>query len=227
MNPRRAEALLTRWVNLPDPQGNNKKRLAAALVMAFPEVFAELREPGARAVDERDFYRSVWGIREHLRAVWKARDERDRQWLIFRLRQLHDQHLRELAAPHMRALEDDAAAGARPDDSLTAFFVPNFREMIFWGMLPEGAPPPRPFEQAMWWFQRNAGYARYCPNPDCPAPYFFSRRNKYCGRKRCLRYSQAQARRRWWRAHGNEWRAGLLTHKGPSNRKNRGGGRKR
>lgn len=201
MTPKRAEALLTKWANLPDPETGNERHIAGGILKDFPDVFSEISGLG---VDEQNFYRSIWGVRAHLRAAWRAVDERDRQWFIFRLRQLHDQHVRELSVPVSRALKD--AAVARPDDGLTRFFVTQFKEMTFWGMRPEAAPPPRPFEQAMFWFQRNAEYARFCPNPDCPAPYFFSRRNKYCGRRDCVRYGQRVAGKRWWDKHGEHWR---------------------
>jgi len=49
---------------------------------------------------------------------------------------------------------------------------------------------------------------RYCPNPECPAPYFIAKRRsqKYCS-DACALPAQREFKRAWWSDHGNEWRA--------------------
>lgn len=44
---------------------------------------------------------------------------------------------------------------------------------------------------------------RYCPNPECPAPYFIAKRRsqKYCS-EICALPAQREFKRRWWAEHG-------------------------
>jgi len=108
--PRRTQELLIKWANLPDPQEGKERHAISSLHSSFPEIFGELRDLGSKAVKEKYFFRSVWGIRDHLRAVWNAPNVRDREWYIFRLRQLHYWHMNALAAPTMKVAFDRAAA---------------------------------------------------------------------------------------------------------------------
>jgi len=63
------------------------------------------------------------------------------------------------------------------------------------------------FEQALLHLVREANRARYCQNPDCPAPYFFAARRsqKYCS-DICALPAQREFKGRWWVEHGNRWR---------------------
>lgn len=48
---------------------------------------------------------------------------------------------------------------------------------------------------------------RYCPNPECPAPYFIAirRSQKYCS-DACALPAQREFKRKWWQEHGSTWR---------------------
>ena len=48
---------------------------------------------------------------------------------------------------------------------------------------------------------------RFCLNPECPAPYFFTkkRRQRYCTEK-CAGAGQRELKRVWWTEHGTAWR---------------------
>jgi hypothetical protein len=72
---------------------------------------------------------------------------------------------------------------------------------------PGPLPPPTPFEKALLWFVDVRDRARHCPNPDCPAPYYFATRRsqKYCS-DRCALPAQREFKRRWWAEHGAERR---------------------
>jgi hypothetical protein len=64
------------------------------------------------------------------------------------------------------------------------------------------ADPPvvaLPLEAMVYYFRRNSGRALHCPNPECPAPYFFATKKgqKYCSVK-CARPAQLESKRRWW-----------------------------
>jgi hypothetical protein len=116
-----------------------------------------------------------------LRRAWDTRDERDREWLCFKFRQTSA----ELALFHdfkerMRKGDDLAAEDRKAD-------------------LRDFAPPINPVEAAIFHFQHQAKRALHCPNPDCPAPYFFASRKgqKYCSEK-CAEPAQRAAKRNWW-----------------------------
>ena len=56
-----------------------------------------------------------------------------------------------------------------------------------------------PLEATVAYFRRSADRALYCPNPDCPAAFFFAKKKgqKYCSSV-CALPSQREAKRRWW-----------------------------
>lgn len=67
-----------------------------------------------------------------------------------------------------------------------------------------GDPPAfaLPLEALVYYFRRNIDRALHCPNPECPAPYFFSteKGQKYCSPE-CARPAQLESKRRWWADH--------------------------
>jgi hypothetical protein len=69
-----------------------------------------------------------------------------------------------------------------------------------------GDPPSRvtPLEALVYYFRRNGDHALHCPNPDCPAPYFFATKKgqKYCSEK-CAEPTQRAAKLRWWHENKN------------------------
>lgn len=132
-------------------------------------------------------------IRDTLRLIWAEPDLRKREWLVFRLRD-------ELMA---RADPGLAHAGGG----------------IMGISLLKRLPPPTAFEQALIVLFKSADRARYCNNPDCPAPYFFARRRtqKYCS-DACALPAQREFKRKWWKEHGDHWRAKRQT-KRPHRRK--------
>jgi hypothetical protein len=48
-----------------------------------------------------------------------------------------------------------------------------------------------------------------CGNPDCAAPYFIKKRKtqKFCEAGACVSYAQRRYANKWWREHGEDWRA--------------------
>src|SRR5437588_6438158 len=61
---------------------------------------------------------------------------------------------------------------AKSDVSAVISTVPVVRELLGRARFPR-IPPPIPFEQALNYLIKYADRARYCANPECPAPYFF------------------------------------------------------
>jgi hypothetical protein len=66
------------------------------------------------------------------------------------------------------------------------------------------APPPLPIELAFIHLLSYHHRARYCPNSECPAPYFLTSRHtqKYCSEV-CAQNAEKDSKRRWWAQHGS------------------------
>jgi hypothetical protein len=64
-----------------------------------------------------------------------------------------------------------------------------------------GDPPAYalPLEALVYYFRRNSERALHCPNPECPAPYFFRQQKgqKFCSEE-CANSSRRESKRRWW-----------------------------
>lgn len=70
------------------------------------------------------------------------------------------------------------------------------------------APPEETgVEKALDYLRRLHHITRYCPNADCPAPYFFARRHsqRYCSPE-CAQIAEKATKRRWWSESGVAWR---------------------
>jgi len=79
-------------------------------------------------------------------------------------------------------------------------------------------PPPGLMDQAVYYLMRSLLRLRRCQNPDCPAPYFVAvRRNRRFCSDVCALPTQREYKRRWWDAHGVQWRKRRVIKK--SNRK--------
>lgn len=65
--------------------------------------------------------------------------------------------------------------------------------------------PQTPLQEALHYLLRNISKAKICANPDCPAPFFIGRRSRYCSTD-CSAAMQAEAKSKWWKKSGSEWR---------------------
>jgi hypothetical protein len=122
-------------------------------------------------------------LRRRLQKAWETADARSRRWYSMQMRVYSWR------------------------DANEAFFkVPNSPDVtttIF-----EDAPPPTPFEAALWYFEESIGdRAKKCLNQDCPAPYFIAtkRWQKYCS-EACAGPANREAKRKWWREYGSSKR---------------------
>lgn len=127
----------------------------------------------------RSWYRP---LRNWIRSVWLAQDDRTRRWLLY---------------PLLDA-EMYVSKGRAPWVSTLCFLEEPMKISL---------DPPRPFEQALIYLLNSAKRTRHCKNLDCPAPYFFAdRRNqKYCS-EICALPEQRAFKRRWWKQKGKKWR---------------------
>jgi hypothetical protein len=179
MNQRRAESLLVSWVNIPDRESPDVPKAIDRLVRLYPEVFTWL-QPRVAAPEVDTL---VLEVRYLLKAAWETSDRRASDWYLYKIR---DQY-------HFGTtiLQEDMAAFERGE-----------RKKFTWeSWWKEQQPPTQtPFEQAMFHLHRNLDRARRCANPECPAPFFLTRKKgqRYCGSK-CSGEAQREQRRRWWR----------------------------
>jgi hypothetical protein len=118
-----------------------------------------------------------------LRNLWIEPDPRQKEWGVFAFRYA------------LYRYSDDALTG----DRLFGILHDPSRSFRI--------PPPAPFEQALSYLVKVGDKARYCANPECPAPYFFvARKNqRYCS-EICAAPAQRELKRKWWSEHGEEWR---------------------
>jgi hypothetical protein len=80
-----------------------------------------------------------------------------------------------------------------------------YPNQAFWGA--EAKRIADPFFVVLWRTLHAIDRMRFCPNPECPAPYFLTRKRsqKYCSEK-CAGAGQRELKRAWWSEHGEAWR---------------------
>ncbi len=204
----RVRDLLADWANVPAnyfegisqntrPEPAVIRRVDSAikrLMAHYPEIFSVVGVPeGHRPPDaESEITTQQWElaaeIQAYLRRAWEASDLRSREWFIFKARDKYHWQTVVMPLVHERfsAASDIEAEVSRYSEEEEA--------------ARHGPPRLTDFERAMYLFQRIADQARRCPNPDCPAPFFFAKRKnqRYCTEK-CAAIGQREQKRDWWR----------------------------
>jgi hypothetical protein len=122
-------------------------------------------------------------LRDGLRMIWIAPDQRTKEWAIVRM---------------IDAVVIDEA-NPRDHVGFPIFSIGNGP------MIP--LPTPTLLEQILVYLRKQAHRTKVCPCPGCPAPYFLARRRsqKYCS-DACSLPSQREFKRRWWAKNGTNWR---------------------
>jgi hypothetical protein len=69
------------------------------------------------------------------------------------------------------------------------------------------APEPETFVAVLLYELEHAHLLKYCQNPACLEPYFIAKRvcQNVCSAA-CAKPAQRDAKLRWWKDHGKEWR---------------------
>jgi len=140
---------------------------------------------GFVASDDKKLERLAQNVGRYLPLAWDATDTRERDWYIFTARQEYERGRLEVE------LRKNLGPGIG-------------RELI------PGLPEVTPGEAALFHLTRIAYRMRHCPNPDCPAPYFFravgKKVQKFCSPE-CGDPSRRESKRLSWQRNGNRWRA--------------------
>lgn len=128
-------------------------------------------------------YMWVFMLKHMLCSLWNEPDLRQKEWGVFALRYI------------LYRYEHDTFVNENPFKIL---LDPTKSYRI---------PPASPFEKAVTHLVKSADRARYCANPECPAPYFFAKRRnqRYCS-EICAAPAQRELKRKWWAEHGEDWR---------------------
>jgi hypothetical protein len=221
-----AQKLLEGWANINPSQLEDGalKRLVRKHPAVFlgiePKVFDERFPPLRANTPEKLRARQkfvvkltslITTIATFLRGGWDASDPRRREWFFIRARLAYHVEMESLrdAVENMgehQYVRETRGAVARPSTSAPSFKADPREEMHFAfliGLLLLSEVPLTPFEAAMFHLQTQlTDKLRRCPNPTCPAPYFFATKKgqKFCSTV-CAEPAQREAKRKWWNEH--------------------------
>lgn len=175
----RAERMLVEWANTGAGEAAWRR-----LFRCYPEIPAN----GIEADFDR-LMEMATGVSLCLRKAWDAASNlRAFDWYTWHAQRMYEVETafikRSVASPH---LEDRTK-------------ILQFVDAAF-----ETADPPpvaTPVEAAIFYLRQHRDRALHCPNPECPAPYFFQKKKsqKFCSPE-CAKPSQRESKRRWWRAN--------------------------
>ena len=176
LSKREAEKVLTEWANYA--QAADQEAAIRRLVKQFPAIFNPIGPEAARIPNDPLF----WGKPGHGFPI-KTQSN--------------------IAVSGGRLLREawDAQEQRRRDWYLTDL------ESFYHHAMNRFADPPRratPLEAVIHYFRHNRRWARHCPNPDCVAPYFFSKAKgqEHCSSE-CAKLAQRAAKLRWWHENKN------------------------
>src|SRR4051794_34699187 len=86
MSMERAEELLYHWINLPARYAGGRLPEYDRLVVHYPEIFP--------FETKQESYRVVATVRTALQLIWNSSDTRQRDWIIFVLRDLYSRSIK-------------------------------------------------------------------------------------------------------------------------------------
>lgn len=183
LSPRQLERFLLELANLRDDLGAVKRFHGRFAHFIPPFDQSWLLKEGEVLKPETGDYIWIFMLKHMLCGLWTEPDFRQKEWGAFALR-------------YMLYRYEHGALGA--ENPLEILVDPNKSFRV---------PPPTPFEKALSHLVKSADTARYCANPECPAPYFFAKRRnqRYCS-EICAAPAQRELKRKWWAEHGEEWR---------------------
>jgi hypothetical protein len=186
-----------RFADFIPPQNIGWLHKLAAKKKGFAKRLSEL--PSDVSLEEIESSGWIVTLNRTLCNIWIEPDQRQKEWGLFAFRYALYKYEDE-------TLTTDRLFGILLDPTKS------FR-----------IPPPTPFEQALSYLVKVGDKARYCANPECPAPYFFVQRKnqRYCS-EICAAPAQRELKRQWWAEHGEEWRASRQGKKSSKKGSNKG-----
>jgi hypothetical protein len=185
----RAERMLTEWVNTDLADLPTDARAWERLFRRYPEIpSTPLSEISPFSeVNFLPFHHQMEmaeGVAADLARAWESANLRHFEWYTWKAQMEYEY---QAACARHNLLEP----GVTPENAPAAIAA-----------VTESAEPPEtitPVEAAIFYLRQNRKRALHCPNPGCPAPYFFASKKgqKYCSPE-CAKPSQRESKRRWW-----------------------------
>jgi hypothetical protein len=203
-----AEKLLTDLANFHRPG------LSAPSVERFFQRWGELFPDYDRETEEgRAGLYNFLTIRliPALQKVWNSPNLREREWYANRVRRMYNEDCIERSpeGKRLRLLASRThfsyGSGTPPEEPKVTDKDAAVLELE---RLREAIPPITPFDAAIQHFQHILARAAHCQNAACATPYFIAAKvgQMYCSAP-CARPAQQEAKRRWWKERGAEWRS--------------------
>lgn len=194
IDQRELRRFLAETANLPDLQQKNEKARAAwrRFAESFGSWIRSLPATNRELSEENGSLASPFGVKSVLVGAWLGNLYAGAVYVLSRDLQL--------------AWEKPARQGRETGILAT---VVDLAQLYATGTGRRFALVQEPIGQALLEAIHAADLMRVCLNPECPARYFFAdrRTQKFCSEK-CAEYAQREYKRRWWNAHGSEWRRG-------------------
>jgi hypothetical protein len=191
ISAKRAEQMLREWVNTDLTPWPEDAKAFERLFRNYPEIMSadtnNVLRPVGEAWDrfhqQMEMADSVAAI---LREAWDASDLRRFEWYTWKAQTEYEWEA--LQAKH------NVTPTHVMDTSDNLVKVTN-------ALLEADEPPAviTPVEAAIFYLRHNRDRALHCPNPECPAPYFFrsKKSQKYCSLE-CAKPAQRDSKKRWW-----------------------------
>jgi hypothetical protein len=208
ISAKRAEQMLTEWVNT-DPsdltENAKAKFLWERFFRRYPEIPSVTVDSIVPTTDTnfnrfRQQVKMALSVAGYLRRAWDAPDLRKSDWYT-RAAQSEYEYLAASARHGVTPLEE---VMERNKDGTVVRRSAEDRAKIESALREIGEPPAviTPVEAATFYLQHNRDRALHCPNPECPAPYFFRTKKgqKFCSPE-CAKPSQRESKRQWWAAN--------------------------
>lgn len=209
VNESRAEEILTAWANFMH-RAEDDQRAWERLASRWPEVF---RDPVGRHVAGDDIGGFV-RIRNRLREAWDEHDQRAREWYVYKVRDLYARAVRVAEIDRPNLPPEGQTVSEAENERVPSPAGRRLARLLAFEMGDDSPPPPLPFEDVMYHFQRRLRYALHCANPLCPAPYFFKqegvRTQRYCSPD-CAHTARLESKGRWWNEVGKARRESART----------------
>lgn len=204
----KVRAFLLDCVNLPNPIDYPPHHAAYVRWRnRWARLFTFQRDGEETALPEPQLLRFAPKLRTTLCRAWAEQDARQREWLLYRLR---EDHHRMVVRAENKEIIDFADPGAvtklaRLVSQAKAIGGDANQQTRFvesWASdedLLREVPKIGPFEAAVYWLQTNQKLTILCANAECPAPYFFrvEKGQKFCSPE-CANPSRRKAKLKWW-----------------------------